>query len=84
MIPTSPKIGYPSRNKKRRMKATTTTAKNAVQKNTVFIACSLSKENWAVPGEANLPVPVFLLESMMIRLLFMHKNGLVISIRFSW
>jgi hypothetical protein len=52
MIPTSAKIGYPSRNKKRRMKVTTTTANDAVQKNRVFIALSLRNEKREVPSDA--------------------------------
>src|SRR5512136_766337 len=49
MIPTSTKIGYPSRSRKRRMKVTTTTASDAVQKNTVFIAFSLRNDKREVP-----------------------------------
>jgi hypothetical protein len=52
MIPTSIKIGYPSRNRKRRINDTTTTATNAVQKNMVLIARSLRKDRRADPSEA--------------------------------
>ena len=48
MIPTSTKIGYPSRNKKRRMNVTTTTAKKAAKKNTVLIVFSFSTEKCAM------------------------------------
>src|SRR5665647_1426312 len=44
IIPTSTKIGYPSCNRKRRMNVTTTTADDAVQKNTVLIALSLRND----------------------------------------
>ena len=47
MIPTSTKIGYPSRNRKRRINVTTTTAKDAVQKNRVLIARSLRNDRRA-------------------------------------
>jgi hypothetical protein len=47
MIPTSTKIGYPSRNRKRRMKETTTTANDAVQKNRVLIARSFRNDKRA-------------------------------------
>jgi hypothetical protein len=47
MIPTSTKIGYPSRNRKRRMNVTTTTANDAVQKNRVLIARSLRNDKRA-------------------------------------
>jgi hypothetical protein len=52
MIPTSTKIGYPSRNKKRRINVTTTTAKDAVQKNRVLIARSLRNDKREVPSDA--------------------------------
>jgi hypothetical protein len=52
MIPTSTKMGYPSRNRKRRIKVTTTTAKDAVQKNRVFITRSLMNDKRADPSEA--------------------------------
>jgi len=51
MIPTSTKIGYPSLNKKRRIKVTTTTANDAVQKNRVLIARSLRNDKREVPVE---------------------------------
>jgi hypothetical protein len=50
--PTCSKIGYPSRNKNRRMNETTITAKKAVKKNTVLIDCSLRNNRRAVPSEA--------------------------------
>jgi hypothetical protein len=52
MIPTSTKIGYPSRNRKRRINVTTTTAKDAVQKNRVLIARSLRNDKREVPSDA--------------------------------
>jgi hypothetical protein len=47
MIPTSTKIGYPSRKRKRRMNVTTTTAKKAVQKNRVLIVRSFRNDKRA-------------------------------------
>ena len=43
-IPTCSKIGYPSRNRKKRMNVITITAKKAAQKKTVRMACSFKIE----------------------------------------
>jgi hypothetical protein len=49
------KIGYPSRIKKRRINATTITAKKAVKKKKDLIACSRRRESRAMPAEVLAP-----------------------------
>jgi hypothetical protein len=63
MIPTSTKIGYPSRNKKRRIKVITTTANDAVQKNRVLIAFSLRNDKRELLFEVLKPPVVFSMSS---------------------